>query len=440
MAAHPFGPLQASLLVGYYKRVRHFDPSLAKPEFVPLCERFLPNAKSDSLFALVNPRFDSTALANGNNFNKSVKVAVNFESGCQVNLLSRGLGYRITFTMAAPLPTEPSTEFGLHVHVDILDFLGKETITTLEWDPDPDVLEAVLDNFQEDNVKELGKFNSLVIEVTGDKLKIVQNLKSEIIIDTVCPTRSQPTSAKSSALKGLNVLLGDMHAKGIQVNETTIPLIAQKVLGILNFMVMNPQNATKETKSTFKDYLIHGTSVITQLVSALKTIDEEARGNFAKLDPHIDHLARDVRGWLEADQQPFPAYLTLPYLRKLESVFDYFEDGDVLAKSFLIKNVSKLIQKTDIAFFKTVPHFGLFEFQSLLASIIVESTWYEQLQQTYNPDSGYLTIHFVIKDSRPQVKVIPRGPNSTETFFISRCPKMAKVSDIDDFFVVPEKD
>src|SRR3990167_5618318 len=96
MAAHPFGPIEKLLPVTYNKK---FSISKLKPHLTCLQDIRLPNKGTDPLYAMTYPYFHPRWSPNSGLPAYDFGVNWSFEPETYGNLLSRGLGYRITFTM-----------------------------------------------------------------------------------------------------------------------------------------------------------------------------------------------------------------------------------------------------------------------------------------------------------------------------------------------------
>src|SRR3990167_2357574 len=99
MAAHPFGPIETFLLRGSIKL--GFDPRKVRPIFHDIKKVKQVDVVNISKWAffppnLPNYELERTAIVNSSDYEGGF-----IESLHDLDLLSRGLGYRITFTMPA---------------------------------------------------------------------------------------------------------------------------------------------------------------------------------------------------------------------------------------------------------------------------------------------------------------------------------------------------
>src|SRR3990167_9510480 len=109
MAAHPFRPIEKSLILAYYKNSRiKIEPRQVRIRFVGF--QNVPKAPETtnplSLLLEYKPHYRCS------NNSKQFRVTPEYKLPPQVNLLSRGLGYRITFkmeTMTKTKDTPPHT-------------------------------------------------------------------------------------------------------------------------------------------------------------------------------------------------------------------------------------------------------------------------------------------------------------------------------------------
>src|SRR3990167_1515721 len=97
MAAHTFGPIEKSLTVAYYKK--GYQLSSTRPKLGnTICSK-VPRPSENPIWAFSEtPRVcvEGPSIANSSSFR--VNLVPCFPD---LDLLSRGLGYRITFTMPA---------------------------------------------------------------------------------------------------------------------------------------------------------------------------------------------------------------------------------------------------------------------------------------------------------------------------------------------------
>src|SRR3990167_3637538 len=97
MAAHPFGPIETFLLRGFNKKQLELDR--VDPKFMFSRKVEIPTTNTHPLFAFykeVTHGVQRTAIVNSSDY--EVKFGAQWPN---TDLLSRGLGYRITFTMPA---------------------------------------------------------------------------------------------------------------------------------------------------------------------------------------------------------------------------------------------------------------------------------------------------------------------------------------------------
>src|SRR3990167_9837896 len=106
MAAHPFGPIETFLLRGYNKM--GFDPKRVRPVFeeqrVKIFDINTPPYWLFQKFDIDTYELERTAIVNCSDYDDSHSPDYTHN----LDLLSRGLGYRITFTMPA------DREFQIH--------------------------------------------------------------------------------------------------------------------------------------------------------------------------------------------------------------------------------------------------------------------------------------------------------------------------------------
>src|SRR3990167_9786454 len=125
MAAHPFGPIEKFLITAYKKR--GFDPRKVRPQFTDtVCWKY-HNLTLNPLWAFFLPgHFEFRPNAT---YSRPGYEVSSVPSLVCLDLLSRGLGYRITFTMPA------DKEFNIQdpdtwpqIDIDVLDYLGEHIL------------------------------------------------------------------------------------------------------------------------------------------------------------------------------------------------------------------------------------------------------------------------------------------------------------------------
>src|SRR3990167_2086379 len=99
MAAHPFGPIEKSLIVGYYSRQKQtsFDLRWIRFKFTNSKNHMVSNQEKAWILGFLEPRF--VEESSGRSGDRDFRVTYDFKMTETADLLSRGLGYRITFTM-----------------------------------------------------------------------------------------------------------------------------------------------------------------------------------------------------------------------------------------------------------------------------------------------------------------------------------------------------
>ena len=126
MAAHPFGPIEKLLPVTYNKK---FSISKLKPHLTCLQDIRLPNKGTDPLYAMTYPYFHPRWSPNSGVSGDDLGVSWSFHYKGE-NLLSRGLGYRITFTMPNKDEHNPNIP---EVKIEILDFFAVNTLRVVHF-------------------------------------------------------------------------------------------------------------------------------------------------------------------------------------------------------------------------------------------------------------------------------------------------------------------
>src|SRR3990167_3755420 len=96
MAAHPFGPIEKFLITAYKKRRSCLHS--AQPCFEYVSTVSVPNPTTNAVWAFSEPRMITQPTLVSGESGYETNVAPVF---VDLDLLSRGLGYRITFTMPA---------------------------------------------------------------------------------------------------------------------------------------------------------------------------------------------------------------------------------------------------------------------------------------------------------------------------------------------------
>ena len=171
MAAHPFGPIENQLIRGYTKR----DVSLAqmKPRFGRPSSTNIPGVETHAVWGFSSvPKLKIAEPAINKNSSYEFDVSIcNFD----LNLLSRGLGYRITFTMPADKEfnieqpdTYPQVEFCF------LDMFGDNVLSPVKiCSKSRQKLQQVCKNVPS-LMKIVNRAQSLIIEATIAHIKVTE--------------------------------------------------------------------------------------------------------------------------------------------------------------------------------------------------------------------------------------------------------------------------
>ena len=198
MAAHPFGPIENQLIVGYRKP--RFDPKRAKPVF-KFKDVLIPSVQVDPLNYLLQPVFYGWSPANGNSSSHDFRVTYGYKGLPWEELLSRGLGYRITFTMPEQeISTRAPTSWPL-VNLEVMDIWGREvkhSVVFNETDWSRLDREACLVPWME----QLKQYKTLEIRTSLDRLRLVANHTIEYSFPTYSPPES-PIPVLESSLKSV---------------------------------------------------------------------------------------------------------------------------------------------------------------------------------------------------------------------------------------------
>src|SRR3990167_4550240 len=170
MAAHPFGPIEKSLIVAF-KELRT-DPTRAKIHFRFHKRVKVPNFTDNFIWALCEPIFALEPTANVNSSDYEVNFVPDrfprqISYSLDTSLIRRGLGYRITFTMPA------DKEFSLEVlnnsqnqKLEILDVFGR---TVLYSDSECED-HLVKQGFPQSEVTVEFQFTCLGVKITKNKV------------------------------------------------------------------------------------------------------------------------------------------------------------------------------------------------------------------------------------------------------------------------------
>src|SRR3990167_5030056 len=174
MAAHPFGPIESFLLRGF-KNLANVS-SVPKVEFHSTKRVLVPNFEDDPIWVYSTAqefKLEKTAIVNSSDY--EVRWIPRFDPK---ESLSRGLGYRITFTMPA------DKEFNIQtlvtwpqVEIDFLDTLGRPVANNPKQylaNPKMQLSKSWWEN-KKSLLKLVSKFKSLMVEQTLFQLKVVEN-------------------------------------------------------------------------------------------------------------------------------------------------------------------------------------------------------------------------------------------------------------------------
>src|SRR3990167_8180679 len=170
MAAHPFGPIEKFLLGTYYKKdIANQHPKWCKIGFNRIKSVTVPNERSDPTLALSGGDLFCWSPANGKRYVPDIRVTPGNRLCEQVDLLSRGLGYRITFT-------RPNVKSYHNGTLHLLDWFGERVLAEVclnkqDWS----------DQYYWQIVQYLSKYKQVSLEFTIEHTKIITDQKDELV-------------------------------------------------------------------------------------------------------------------------------------------------------------------------------------------------------------------------------------------------------------------
>src|SRR3990167_8537483 len=132
MAAHPFGPIEKFLITAFKDRDsnKNIAPTKLNPIFVTAKRVTSSIGPPNAVWALVTPKVElkPSLLQNCSDFD--VRVLLGW---ADLDLLSRGLGYRITFTMPAVIdPLAHGKPTPAAIKISVLDYFGDKVLANLD--------------------------------------------------------------------------------------------------------------------------------------------------------------------------------------------------------------------------------------------------------------------------------------------------------------------
>ena len=124
MAAHPFGPIEKSLIVGYYKRKSESFPDSVSLRPCVFREVSLQAETQSKLYSVFDKDFQLKFVPENPSHKKmspdDCHINWKYSVGSHVDMSTKGLGYRIQFR-GLNKPTFPE------ITVYVLDYLGRHT-------------------------------------------------------------------------------------------------------------------------------------------------------------------------------------------------------------------------------------------------------------------------------------------------------------------------
>ncbi len=308
MAAHPFGPIENQLIVGYYKR--GFSPAKVKP-ILKCWKHVQVFDHSDPEHYLLKPVFYGWSPANGNSSSHDFRVKFGLQAPSEDKLLSRGLGYRITFTMPEQeIRTEDPTSWPRGV-CEILDFTGSQTI-----DHFPLNLDKIFQNpdkFNQGMVKHLSNYRVLGFEKSLFFTKVVENETDEYLFPVYSPPGSSIDERHLAAAERHRPVLGAYIQMVPGSIWESINACTNNLCLWLNFLQRQPRNVSAHQKQRIRLHLESAASDVKHLCSAVQhsgSRSEAPQPIQTVLPRLVNDLESDIRKWLD-DEGPFPKELPI---------------------------------------------------------------------------------------------------------------------------------
>src|SRR3990167_1911988 len=387
MAAHPFGPIEKSLIVGYYKKEAILNIKNLKPVFGS-GKTVAKLSQEKHLHSFLKPFYFGWSPANGNISTNRFRVSCvnNYESS-QVNLLSRGLGYRITFTMKDKRIAEEFRNTWPDVEIMLTDLFGKDLEEVVfdadSWhrvfkrDPDPLLITY------------LNQFKKLQILLTLDSVNLIENGSIEAVFPTLDQEFGSPLSQVLQAAAAKHKkLLGGKFTEHIS-SFIGYKAFAETTLGGFIRCFNRPNNSfnaaeLSQLRMHLNHFLAHFTSFWEPIVKKFESSDKKQI---------FEKLKNDVETWVRSENLFSPSLLNDRFFSDLNALQSNTAKSDS-EQSWTEDPKMKRLFYYKLAYHAASP-------LSVFSQFIKQSTTVTKINEASNPDQVYSTKSFSVIHSNP---------------------------------------
>src|SRR3990167_7821749 len=256
MAAHPFGPIEKSLIVAYTRMRYH--PTRVKPAFGRVHTTAVPDATDHPIHAFTKgPVLQLDLSANEKNCSDyEICVAPIEPVGLDCDLLSRGLGYRITFTMPADKEfniQDSSNDEWPQVEIAVTDLFGEKVLSAFE----KELYQEKSEFFDPSLFSFINQSKTLVIELNCRHVKVVVNGSTLLTVPLSSNTDGSPLSGLPPAATGMGSFLFGPSRISFTSPSFKEPMIKplERLEYLAKFLTANKTQLTQEKKSQLKEYI-----------------------------------------------------------------------------------------------------------------------------------------------------------------------------------------
>src|SRR3990167_967089 len=316
MAAHPFGPIEKFLITSC-KPLKN-DPRDAKLVFGDKQCFECPSVEDNIFWGFCQPRLvlEPTANVNSSEYTVQTALKVTEEEACGgMYSLSRGLGYRITFTMPADRALTLDTIKPWPVmKIEILDLFGEKILANFKNDPEkqtnPSIQQSDYSQVQElfQKAKKIyGSMTTITMEMTSLGMKVLKD--SEVVIDVPLNT---------------GILLDDpiltefsiFCTKPLTKSSEALDWLMARLEGFAYFF-------NKHHSTVTKDQLLGATPALMGLSEQLSTVWNHLtlRSQEDELENPILKLKQDLHSWMNGGTS-YPSYFNWRFVMELRKTFE----------------------------------------------------------------------------------------------------------------------
>ena len=316
MAAHPFGPIEKFLITSC-KPLKN-DPRDAKLVFGDKQCFECPSVEDNLFWGFCQPRLvlEPTANVNSSEYTVQTALKVTEEEACGgMYSLSRGLGYRITFTMPADRALTLDTIKPWPVmKIEILDLFGEKILANFKNDPEkqtnPSIQQSDYSQVQElfQKAKKIyGSMTTLTMEMTSLGMKVLKD--SEVVIDVPLNTGILPDDPKLR-------VFGIIYIRLLTESDEALDWLFARLEGFAYYF-------NKHHSTVTKDQLLRATPAFMGLLKQLSTVWNHLRPRLQKDEQKnpILKLKEDLHSWMGGDSS-YPNYFDWKFVMELKKTFE----------------------------------------------------------------------------------------------------------------------